>query len=181
MGRTAIIGGVLFPASIAILAVASGPLSSRMVLLVVSEFFSGLGVMLYDVNLNSVMATVIPDHLRSRVSGAFTAVNYGIRPLGALTGGLLATLVGLRPTLWFAAVGGSLAVLWLRGSGVPGARTLDDLAPAAPGQPEPDPGLPSPRPGPTVRMSRVDPAYVPGRPCVRPGSAFQVRGRSSSA
>jgi MFS family permease len=139
VGRTAIIGGVMFPASIGILALASGPLWSRIGMLVVSEFFSGLGVMLYDVNLNSVMATVIPDHLRSRVSGAFSAVNYGIRPLGALTGGLLATLVGLRPTLWFAAVGGSLCVLWLRGSGVPGARTLDDLVPA--GAPTPGPGL----------------------------------------
>ena len=142
MGRTAIIGGVLFPASIAILAVASGPLWSRMGLLVVSEFFSGLGVMLYDVNLNSVMATVIPDHLRSRVSGAFSAVNYGIRPLGALTGGLLATLVGLRPTLWFAAVGGSLCVLWLRGVRRPR---------------RPHPRRPRPRPPSLPDETQVDP------------------------
>ena len=84
--------------------------------------------MLFDINLNSVLATVIPDHLRSRVSGAFSAVNYGVRPLGALTGGVLGSWLGLRPTLWFAAIGGTLCVLWLWGSSVPRAHSLDDLA-----------------------------------------------------
>ena len=97
-------------------------------LLALSEFFSGFGVMLFDINLNSVLATVIPDQLRSRVSGAFSALNYGVRPLGALTGGALASWIGLRPTLWFAAVGGCLCVLWLWSSPVLGARSLDDLA-----------------------------------------------------
>jgi predicted MFS family arabinose efflux permease len=70
---------------------------------------------------------VIPDHLRARVSGAFSAVNYGVRPLGAVTGGVLATWIGLRPTLLIAAVGGALCVLWLWGSPVLRARSLDDL------------------------------------------------------
>jgi predicted MFS family arabinose efflux permease len=34
------------------------------------------------------------------------AVNYGTRPLGALAGGFLGTVLGLRPTLWIAAIGG---------------------------------------------------------------------------
>jgi MFS family permease len=133
VGRTAAVGGVVFPASVAVIAVASGPLWVRVGLLALSEFFAGFGVMLFDINLNSVLATVIPDHLRSRVSGAFSAVNYGIRPLGALTGGALGTWLGLRPTLWFAAVGGSLCVLWLAASPVLRARSLDDLAPATSG------------------------------------------------
>ena len=77
---------------------------------------------------------MVPDGLRSRVSGAFAAVNYGMRPLGALTGGALGTWLGLRPTLWVAAVGGTLGVLWLLPSPIPRIRTLDGLSP----EPVPD-------------------------------------------
>ena len=130
VGRVAVIGGVVFPASIAIVTFAGGPVWARAAVLALSEFFSGLGVMWFDVNLNSVMSTVIPDHLRARVSGAFSAVNYGIRPVGALTGGALSAWIGLGPTLCVGAVGGALGVLWLVGNPVLRARTLDDLVPA---------------------------------------------------
>jgi predicted MFS family arabinose efflux permease len=56
------------------------------------------------------------------VSGAFQAVNYGTRPLGALAGGALGTLIGPRPTLWIAAVGGALGFLLLLPSPLPGFR-----------------------------------------------------------
>jgi hypothetical protein len=49
-----------------------------------------------------VFAAIIPDRLRSRVTGAFQAVNCGTRPLGALLG----SVVGLRPALWVATLGG---------------------------------------------------------------------------
>jgi hypothetical protein len=48
-----------------------------------AEFLSGFGVMLLDIGVGSIFAAVIPDELRSRVSGAFQAVNYCTRPLGA--------------------------------------------------------------------------------------------------
>jgi len=58
--------------------------------------------------------------------GALAAVNYGIRPLGAVVGGLLGTWIGLRPTLLVAALGGSLCVLWLLPSPIPGIRALTE-------------------------------------------------------
>ncbi|WP_317441002.1 hypothetical protein [Streptomyces collinus] len=87
--------------------------------------------MLFDVNLNSVQVGDTPDALRSRVAGAYTTVNYGIRPLGALAGGGLATVIGLRGTLTVAAVGGALSVLWLLPSPIPRIRTLQTATPAA--------------------------------------------------
>ena len=75
-------------------------------MLMAAEFIAGFGVMTLDISIGAIFATVIPDELRSRVSGAFQAVNYGTRPLGALTGGLLGTLIGTRTTLWIAAIGG---------------------------------------------------------------------------
>jgi predicted MFS family arabinose efflux permease len=58
------------------------------------------------------------------VAGAYSTVNYGIRPLGALIGGELATLAGLRVMLMVAAVGGALSAVWLLASPIPGIRVL---------------------------------------------------------
>lgn len=127
VGPSIVFGAVVFPASILLVAVAGGPLWSRALLVGGAEFLSGIGVMLFDVNLNALNATVIPDGLRSRVAGAYSAVNYGIRPLGALTGGVLGSWLGLRPTLWIAAIGGTLCVLWLLPSPIPAVRSLDHL------------------------------------------------------
>ena len=74
-------------------------------------------------------AAVIPDQLRSRVSGAFHAVNYGTRPLGALAGGLLGTLIGMRATLWIAAIGGVIGFLLLLPTPLPRFRMPADRAP----------------------------------------------------
>lgn len=125
MGRSIAVGAVLFPAPIAIAAAADGPLWLRAGVLAASQFLAGFGVMLFDVNLNSLQAAVIPDHMRSRVAGAYSTVNYGTRPVGAIVGGVLATLVGLRPTLLVAAVGGALSLLWLLPSPIPRIRSLD--------------------------------------------------------
>lgn len=124
VGRSIVVGAVLFPAPIAIAAAADGPLWLRAGALAAAEFFSGFGVMLFDVNLNSLQAAVIPDRMRSRVAGAYSTINYGVRPLGALAGGVLATLIGLRATLLVAAVGGALSLLWLLPSPIPRIRSL---------------------------------------------------------
>jgi MFS family permease len=79
----------------------------------------GFGVMVLDISIGSILAAVIPDQLRSRVIGAFQAVNYGTRPLGALAAGALGTLIGLRPTLGIAAIGGVADCMWVLPSPIP--------------------------------------------------------------
>ncbi|MEW1723083.1 MFS transporter [Streptomyces sp. NPDC093109] len=125
VGRSVAVGAVLFPAPLALAAVADGPLWFRAGALAAAEFLCGVGAMLLEVNLNSLQAAVIPDGMRSRVAGAFSTVNYGIRPVGAVVGGLLATLLGLRATLLVAAAGGALSVLWLLASPIPRIRSLE--------------------------------------------------------
>lgn len=127
VGRTVMLGVVLFSAPVALLALAGGPPWARMAVLGAVEFISGLGVMWLDVPLNALQTAVIPDAVRSRVAGAFATVNYGVRPLGALLGGLLGAWIGLVPTLLLAAVGGTLAVLWLVGSPIARTRTIEEL------------------------------------------------------
>ena len=124
VGRSIVVGAVLFPASFALIAVATGPVWARLGVLGAAEFLAAFGVMLFDVNLNSLQTSVVPDGLRSRVAPAYSTVNYGVRPLGALIGGELATLAGLRATLMVVAVGGTMSVLWLLASPIPGIREL---------------------------------------------------------
>jgi predicted MFS family arabinose efflux permease len=67
--------------------------------------------------------------MRSRVSGAFSSINYGVRPLGAIVGGFLGTWLGVRETLLISSAGGFLAVLWLIGSPIIRTKSLDGLEP----------------------------------------------------
>lgn len=133
IGRAVAVGAVLFPAPYALAALAGGPGWAAAGCLGGAYFLVGLGVMWFDVNLNSLQTAVTPDALRSRVTGAFSTVNYGVRPLGAVAGGALATTFGLRPTLVTVAAGGVLSVLWLLPSPIPGIRALTDLPAEQPG------------------------------------------------
>ncbi len=49
-------------------------------------------------------------------------MNYGTRPVGALLGGVLGTLIGLRPALWMASAGGVIGFLLLLTSPLPAYR-----------------------------------------------------------
>ena len=93
-------------------------------LLFLAEALSGLGVMILDITAGSLMAALIPHRMRARVSGVFRTVNYGIRPIGALLGGALGTLIGVRTTLWISGVGALLGVLWLFRNPIARMRTL---------------------------------------------------------
>src|SRR6266568_4994314 len=109
-------------ASLALVPLAAGPRPLVLAMLMTAEFLSGFGVMVLDISIGSIFSAVIPDQLRSRVSGAFQAVNYGTRPLGALTGGLLGTLIGPHATLWVAAGGGMTGFLLLLPTSLPSFR-----------------------------------------------------------
>ena len=135
IGPTYILGCVLFPLPLVLVPAAAGPMGLVLAFLLAARFGSGLGVMVLDISIGSIFAALIPHHLRSRVSGAFTVVNYGVRPLGALAGGLLGGAMGLRPTLWIATIGAIAGFLWLLPSPLPRLRTLDGLTDEAPASP----------------------------------------------
>jgi MFS family permease len=116
------LGCALFTAPVLLVPLAGGPKPLILATLFASDFVSGFGVMVLDISIGSMFAAVIPDEVRSRVSGAFQAVNYGTRPVGALLGGALGTLIGLRPALWVAAAGGIVGFLVLLPSPVPAYR-----------------------------------------------------------
>ncbi len=127
VGRTICVGAVLFSVPFALLPLAGGPLWLRMGVLGLVEFIAGFGVMLLDVPLNALQTAVTPDAVRSRVVGAFSSINFGIRPVGAILGGFMGEWFGIGPTMVVAAIGGTLSILWLIGSPIPGTRTIEEL------------------------------------------------------
>jgi MFS family permease len=128
VGRAFLVGCVLFPAPLVLVPLAGGPQALVLVMLFAAEFLSGLGVMILDINGGSIMFALTPDRLRSRATGAFNFVNWGIRPLGSLAGGALGAWIGVRPTLWVATVGALAGALWLLPSPVSGLRELPEEA-----------------------------------------------------
>jgi MFS family permease len=130
-GYAIAVGAVLFSTPWALVPLASGPDWAKAAVLAAVEAISGFGIMLFDINLNALQTAVVHDDMRSRVSGAFSTVNYGIRPLGALVGGVLGSVVGVGPTLVMAAVGGALSIVWLARSPILSTRAIQDLQPVA--------------------------------------------------
>jgi len=130
IGPAFVLGCIVFPAPLVLVPLAGGPHGLVLAMLFLAEFGSGLGVMILDISAASIRAALVPDRLRSRVSGAYMVVNNGVRPIGALAGGLLGTTIGLRPTLWIAVVGAIAGFLWLLPSPLPKMRELPE-----PGEP----------------------------------------------
>jgi MFS family permease len=126
IGPAFLLGCILFPVPLLLVPLAGGPMWLVLTMLFLAEFGSGLGVMILDISAASIFAALVPPRLRSRVSGAYTLVNYGVRPVGSLIGGFLGTVLGLRPALWIASVGAILGFLWLLPSPIPRMRELPE-------------------------------------------------------
>jgi MFS family permease len=132
VGPAFTLGCILFPAPLLLVPLAQGPDWVILACLFLAEFGAGFGVMMLDISSGAIAAAVVPARLRSRVSGAYMVVNYGVRPLGALVGGALGSWIGLRETLWIATSGALLGVLWLLPSPILGLRELPENAEGAP-------------------------------------------------
>jgi MFS family permease len=130
LGPAFVVGMVLFPAPLLLVPFADGTRPVVLAMLFTAEFLSGLGVMILDINVGAIIVAFTPHRLRSRSTGAFRFVNYGIRPLGALFGGTLGSAIGLRPALFVTAAAAVAGVFWLLPSPVPGLFELPEDEPA---------------------------------------------------
>jgi predicted MFS family arabinose efflux permease len=124
MGATYTAGCVLFTAPLLLFPLAGGPRPLLLVLLFFGEFLSGIGVMLLDIQGGSIQFLLTPEVMRARQLATFKFVNYGVRPIGALGGGLLAEAIGLREALFVTVIGAMLGVLWLLPSPTPRLREV---------------------------------------------------------
>ncbi len=130
LGPAYALGCVLFPLPLVLIPIADAtmPMPVILALLFASEFGAGLGVMILDINVGSILAARYPDRIRSRAVGAFRFINYGIRPIGALLGGALGIALGVREALLLTSIAAVLGVLWLVGSQLLRLHDLPEVA-----------------------------------------------------
>jgi predicted MFS family arabinose efflux permease len=90
-------------------------------------FAVGYGVAVYNVLQSTLRQHVCPPEMYGRMAASSRVLGWSAIPLGALVGGALGSTVGLRPTLWIAAVGGLLPALWLVFSPLRRLRSVSEL------------------------------------------------------
>jgi len=100
--------------------------------LVLAFLVSSAGGTIYVITGLSLMQTLTPERLLGRMNASRRFVVFGAIPLGSLTGGVLASSIGLRPTLWVGAIGACFCF-------IPIALSPIRHIGAMPTEPEPDP------------------------------------------
>jgi Na+/melibiose symporter-like transporter len=112
-GSTAMWGGIIGSAGAVLYALAGGPVLFAVSMLIVTELIITFGGGLYSITTGSLMQIVTPDQMLGRMNASFTFLTVGVAPLGALAGGFLGEVIGLRPTLIVGAIGEVIGVLWV--------------------------------------------------------------------
>jgi MFS family permease len=82
-------------------------------LFVVAEIGFSAGVVVYNVTQVSFRQRLCPERILGRVNASMRFLVWGTMPLGGLLGGALGSALGVRTTLLVAAIGQSLAFLWV--------------------------------------------------------------------
>ncbi len=98
--RNMALGGVwIFSAAVIGLAFTSNFLFSLAML-----FISGLGMLLFFSTSNTVLQTIVPDHMRGRIMGVWALIFGAMIPLGSLEAGAVASWLGTQYSLAFGAI-----------------------------------------------------------------------------
>ncbi len=84
----------------------------------------GFAAVVYNINQVSFRQHLCPDRLLGRMNATMRFIVWGVLPIGALIGGVLGTVLGLRTTLWIGSVGSILSIVWLLASPM---RTMRDF------------------------------------------------------
>ena len=130
LGPAYALGLVIYPVSLLLIPLAGPEMSMALILALLfgSEFGAGLGVMILDINVGAIIYARTPDRIRARAAGAFRFINYGVRPVGALFGGLLGGAIGVREAILVTTIGAIGGVLFLLGSPVLRLRDLPEVS-----------------------------------------------------
>jgi MFS family permease len=124
IGRTLVGSALLFGPSL--LLVPAAPESQPIPFLVAALVLATFGGIIFNVTGISFQQAVTPDRMLGRLNATRRFIVWGVIPLGSLTGGALASLLGLRETLWIGTIAGSFAFLPLLLSPVRSIGRMDD-------------------------------------------------------
>jgi MFS family permease len=123
---------------------AAGP---RLILFPVANFGLSFCAIVYNIAQLSYRQLITPPELLGRMNAAIRWIVWGTLPLGGVIGGVLgsASVLGIRPTLWFGVVGSWAAGFWVLFSPLGRQRDIPGGSAGArlPGQGEPAAAVPA--------------------------------------
>lgn len=125
-GRVIVLGYAGSSLSQVVLPLATGPMAVALGMLIPMFFVSGLFMTIGNTNVAALQQMMIPRHRLGRVLAGMRTVTWGSMPIGALAGGFLGALIGVREALAVAAVGFCLSALWIAVSPVAKLRRWPD-------------------------------------------------------
>ena len=97
--RTAFLSALLIAIGWLLIPLANGIVPLMLAFLMTGMFIAGIGNTLYNITAQTLVQTTTPDTLLGRVRSSQNVIGLGSLPLGALLGGVLASLLGIRQVL----------------------------------------------------------------------------------
>ncbi len=132
IGLTLSVALLLLALSDLALPLAGGPVPAVVVVLVFGAVLFSVSLTLFRVTQVSLSQATTESALHGRMNSAFQFAMVGTVPVGALLGGLLGELIGLRTTLFIGVAGEAAAALLLLASPVRSVKTLPGEADSVP-------------------------------------------------
>jgi MFS family permease len=126
VGPAIVVGAVLFGVPMLPLPFVTAGIALPFLAVILGVSF--LGNLLYNINQVSFRQAIVPVRLQGRLNATMRTIVWGTLPLGALTGGFLGELIGLRPAILLSVVAGSVSFLWVLFSPVRGIREMPKTA-----------------------------------------------------
>lgn len=126
VGRTIVGGAVL--GSLEVLPIAFATPHLAVLLLLTSGFVGHFGWTVYSINETSLRQVITPMNLQGRMNATMLFIGDGMLPVGALVGGVLGEMLGLREAIMFAAFGSLLSFLWVLFSPVRNTERIPEAA-----------------------------------------------------
>ncbi len=124
VGRVLVGSAVLFGAPL--LLIPAAPQSQPIPFIVAGLILATFGGIVFNVTGISFLQAIVPDRMLGRINATRRFVVWGVIPLGSLTGGVLASQIGLRETLWVGTIGGTLSFVPILFSRVRSIGPMDD-------------------------------------------------------
>ncbi len=101
-------------------------------LVVLGQILSGVGLTVSGSNQTSLRQAVTPERLRGRVNASYAFLTSGVRPFGALLGGVLGQRLGVPATLTVGALGILVAAAWILSSPIRAIHIIPAAEPDSP-------------------------------------------------
>ncbi len=93
-------------------------------ILMMGGFVTSIGVVVYNINQVSLRQAIVPKSVQGRMNASMRWIVWGTIPAGAIAGGVLAEVFGLREAIVIGVIGGLFSFLWVFLSPV---RSLKDV------------------------------------------------------